>query len=86
MSIITPTATVTPSSVERLLGAHVHEDMRWKEHVMTNEDSLIKSLTKRQGAIKKISSVASFKSRKMIANGIFMSKLIYLMPVWDYRH
>jgi hypothetical protein len=49
---------------------------------MTNEDSLIKSLTKRQGAIKKISSVASFKSRKMIANGIFMSKLIYLMPVW----
>ena len=82
MTIITPTATVTPSSVERLLGAHIHEDMRWKEHLMTNEDSLIKSLSKRQVAIKKISSVASFKSRKMIANGIFMSKLIYLMPVW----
>ena len=49
---------------------------------MANEDSFIKSLTKRQLAIKKISSMASFKSRKMIANGIFMSKLIYLMPVW----
>ena len=76
MSITTPTATVTPSSVERLLGAYIHQDMRWKEHIMTNEDSLIKSLNKRQAAIKKISSLASFKSRKMIANGIFMSKLI----------
>ena len=26
--------------------------------------------------------MASFKTRKMVANGIFMSKLIYLMPVW----
>ena len=49
---------------------------------MANEDSFIKSLTKRQLAIKKISSMASLKSRKMIANGICMSKLIYLMPVW----
>jgi hypothetical protein len=39
-------------------------------------------LTKDRGAIKKISKVASFKSRKMLANGVFMSKLIYLMPVW----
>ena len=33
-------------------------------------------------AMKKISRVASFKTRKNIANGIFISKLIYLMPVW----
>ena len=26
--------------------------------------------------------MASFRTRKMIANGVFMSKLIYLMPVW----
>ena len=32
--------------------------------------------------MKKISRTASFKTRKMIANGIFISKLIYLMPVW----
>ena len=82
MTISTPSATVSPSAVERLLGAYIHEDMRWKEHIMANEDSFIKSLTKRQLAIKKISSMASLKSRKMIANGIFMSKLIYLMPVW----
>ena len=59
MTITTPTAIVKPSSVERLLGAHIHEDMRWKEHIMDNEDSLLKSLNQRQGAIKKISKVAS---------------------------
>ena len=82
MCIRTPSAIVRPSTVERLLGAQVHEDLRWKEHIMENEDSLMKALTKRQGAIKKVCKVASFKSRKMLANGVFMSKLIYLMPVW----
>ena len=82
ITINTPTAVITPSKVERLLGAQVHQDMHWKEHLLLNDDSLIKSLNKRAGAIKKISRAASFKTRKMIANGIYMSKLIYLMPVW----
>jgi hypothetical protein len=41
------------------------------------------SLNKRIGALKKISPVACFKARIYLANGIFMSKLIYLMPVWS---
>ena len=82
ITINTPTAIITPSKVERLLGAQVHHDMHWREHLVDSDDSLLKSLTKRAGAMKKISRAASFKTRKMIANGIFMSKLIYLMPVW----
>ena len=81
-TINTPTAIIVPSIVERLLGAQVRQDMRWREHLMDNKDFLLKSLNQRIGAIKKISKVSSFKTRKMIANGIFMSKLIYLMPVW----
>ena len=82
ITINTPTAVITPSKVERLLGAQVHQDMNWKEHVLENDDSLLKSLNRRAGALKKISSSATFKTRKMIANGIYMSKLIYLMPLW----
>ena len=84
ITINTPTAVITPSAVERLLGAQIHQDMHWKEHIMDNKDALLKSLTTRATAIKKISKTTSFKTSKMIANGIFMSKLIYLMPVgWD---
>ena len=82
VTITTPTAIISPSKVENLLGAHIHQDMHWKEHLMENENSVIKNLNKRLGALKKISSNASFKTRKMIANGLYISKLIYLMPVW----
>ena len=29
-----------------------------------------------------VSKVASFRNRKMVANGIFMSKHMYLIPLW----
>ena len=83
VSIVTPTTTISPSNVEKLLGIHIHHDMRWAEHVMNNNESLVKALSKRLAALKKISQVASFRTRKTIANGIFMSKLIYVMPLWS---
>ena len=62
ITINTPTAIITPSKVKRLLGAQVHQDMHWKEHLVENYDFLLKSLNKRAGAIKKISRTASFKT------------------------
>ena len=83
VQIQTPSAIIKPSSVERLLGAQVHQDMRWVEHILESESSLVKSLNIRVGALKKLSNMASFKTRKIVASGIFMSKLIYLMPLWS---
>ena len=37
---------------------------------------------KHLNALQKTSKIANFKVRKMIANGIFMSKLIYLIQLW----
>ena len=81
--IIKPSSRVEPSITERLLGAEIHHDMRWREHILDADNSLVKALNKRLGALMKIQKRISFKSRKQIANGIFMSKLIYLMPVWS---
>ena len=81
--IETPTATITPSTVERLLGGQVHQDLCWVKHILDSENSLVKSLNLRLGALKKVAHVTSFKTRKTIASGIFMSKLIYLMPLWS---
>ena len=60
------------------MGAGIHQDMKWREHVLDSENSMVKTLNKRVGAMKKIQKTASFKSRKMIGTGIFLSKLIYL--------
>ena len=54
VNIVTPSAVIAPSSVERLLGAQVHQDMRWVEHVQDSDESLVKALHKRLGALKKI--------------------------------
>ena len=56
--------------------------MKFIEHLQNNSESLLSSLNKRTGALKMLGKVASFKNRKMIANGIFMSKLIYLIELW----
>ena len=56
--------------------------MKWSEHIRDNEDNLIVSLNKRLAALKIIARVGSFKNRKMLENGIFMSKLTYLIALW----
>ena len=39
-------------------------------------------LTSRINALKKISFSASFKTRKMIANGVVISRIIYVIQLW----
>ena len=57
--------------------------MNWTHHILLSEESLLKQLGTRLNALKQIGKVADFKTRKMFANGLFMSKLIYLIPLWD---
>ena len=56
--------------------------MKWVEHLQNNKNSVIQSLNGRLSALRKVTKYASFKARLAIANGIFMSKLIYMIPVW----
>ena len=41
---------ILPSETEKLLGCNVHQDLKWKNHIMTNEHSLIRKLTSRVNA------------------------------------
>ena len=82
VEIRTPSEVVHPSEHEKLLGCVVHEDMKFGEHLISNEESLLRSLNTRICGLKMLSKLASFKTRKMVADGIIMSKLIYLIPLW----
>ena len=79
--ISTPAKLLYPTPTEKLLGAWVHQDLKWSEHLQDNHESLLRALGTRLSAIKKISRIASLKTRKMIANGVFISKLSYLISV-----
>ena len=82
VSINTPSEVIKPSVSERLLGIDIHEDMKWQEYLLYSESSLLRSLQKRLNALKRIRNVASFKTRLMIANGIFCSKILYCLPLF----
>ena len=82
VQLTTPAKVIAPSSSEVLLGATIHQDMKWAEHIQDSKESLLRSLSTRIGALKVIGRIASFKNRKLIANGIFLSKLSYLIALW----
>ena len=71
-----------PSEVERLLGVNVHQDMKWNENIMNNNKSLMKQLQTRTNALAMVGKVANFKTRKMIADGIWNSKLCYCISLF----
>ena len=73
---------ITPSRTENLLGAVICEDMKWKEHLLSSDRSLVLQLTSRVNGLSKVASRAPMATRLMIANGIFMSKLVYLIQLW----
>ena len=73
---------IKPIRTEKLLGIHIQNDLKWTEYIQNNEKSLIRQLNTRLNALKQISSVASFKTRLMIANGIFSTKLIFQISLW----
>ena len=82
VQITTPTGIIQPSSCEKLLGCWISKDMTWTEFIKDNKENLMRSLNMRLGAVRKIRSLTNFKNRKIIAEGVFMSKLSYLIALW----
>ena len=82
MCLNTGSEIIQPVEHEKLLGGYISQDFSWNYHLRDNSKSLFQTLVSRVNVLSKISSFASFKTRKMIANGIFMSRLVYLIQVW----
>ena len=73
---------IEPIYSEKLLGGLISNDLKFNEHIRNNEKSLYRLLINRINALRKVSSISSFKTRKMLADGLVMSLLINLITVW----
>ena len=69
---------IKPDQTELLLGGHISNDFTWKEHIRDNKKSIIKKLSSSINILIQVCKIANFKTRKMVANGIIMSQIIYL--------
>ena len=82
LSLNTGTEVIEPQIEEKLLGALISNNLTWKTHIRDSKNSLIQILTSRINALFKISQYSSFLTRKMVANGMFMSYVSYLIPLF----
>ena len=73
---------IKPSGTERLLGGYLHESLQWRVHIRDHKTSLVNQLMGRINGLKKLCVHAKFQTRLMVANGLVMSKLSYLIILW----
>ena len=74
--------TIIPSKKEKLLGCVISDDLKWRKHILEDEQSILRQLTSRVNGLAMISSRADFQTKLMVANGIVMSKVCYLVQLW----
>ena len=41
VSIVTPSMIIVPSPCEKLLGAYIHQDLKWNEHIQDKFDHIL---------------------------------------------
>ena len=65
-----------------MLQVNVGQDLTWKSYLITGEKPLLAALRKHTGIIKFLSKNMNMKSRKILAEGLVLSRVKYLLPLW----
>ena len=66
----------------RLLGLNLQQDYSWRAYLESGSRPLIQALRSRLSALKHLGNVIPLKGRRQLVNGLIISKLIYMIPVW----
>ena len=66
----------------KLLGANLNRDATWSHHLHTGEKPLLAACRSTLGAITHISHSLPTASRLLLANGLLISRILYLLPMW----
>ena len=74
--------TVKPRVYGKLLGCWISNDLKWFGHIQDSKMRLVGALSMRIFVLRKLQKTVSFKARKQISEGLFMSKLYYLVALW----
>ena len=73
---------VTPSTSQKILGVTLETNLSVSSHLLTGESSVLNQVSRKMRVFWLIKRHLSFKSRKMTAWGLVMSKLLYAIEVW----
>ena len=74
--------TITAAESIRLLGANINKDAIWKHHLHLGDKALLPALRAIIGALMHLAPNIPKKSRLLLANGLVISKVLYLISMW----
>ena len=66
----------------RLLGINLSKNLNWTAHLSTGEKPLISTVKSKIGALNSIKKELPMSARLTLANGIILSRIQYMIPVW----
>ena len=66
----------------RLLGGNIGQNLGWMEHLETGYKPILPKLRRQLGALNKLAKQTPPASHLVLANGMFMSNVCYLLPIW----
>ena len=73
---------IPATELEKLLGYEVHQNLGFGTFLMTGNNSVLSSLSKRIGALKSIAKVSNFKTRLSVCSSLVMSRILYMLPLF----
>ena len=65
-----------------LLGGTLQNDLQWRAHIESGEKPLLSTIRKKLGALKYLGGGIPRKSRLMLTNGLILSRILYLLPLY----
>ena len=66
----------------RLLGTTIQDNLSWGAHLESGSDALLPQVRKSIGILKHIGKIMPTRSKKLVAEGIILSRLIYMIAIW----
>ena len=66
----------------RLLGGTFQDNLSWNAHIETGEEALVPEARKKLGVLKHLGKRIPERSKKLLAEGLVVSRLRYLIPTW----
>ena len=74
--------TIHAGTESRLLRCNFAKDLAWKQQLEVGETALLPTIRSKLGALKHISCGIPSKERKLLVEGIILSKIFYLIPIF----
>ena len=87
LNVITPTGvqkTIEDSKVCKILGGKLQNNLTWGAHLESSKKALLPEIRKQLGALYHIGKKLPQKSKLTIANGLILSRINYLIPLWGW--